>query len=62
MTQKFKHFSSIAVAAIVLFATSCSKDDDPIPEENDNEVITTVQLRFKEQGTTNELLLCLERC
>ncbi|MGN2375551.1 hypothetical protein ACTFAO_17960 [Sphingobacterium spiritivorum] len=56
MTQKFKHFSSIAVAAIVLFATSCSKDDDPIPEENDNEVITTVQLRFKEQGTTNELL------
>lgn len=56
MTKKIKHLSAIAVAAIALFATSCSKDDDPIIEENENEVITTVKLHFKEQGTTNELV------
>lgn len=56
MNQKFKHLLSIAIAATVLFVTSCSKDDDTTMEGNENEVITKVELRFKEQGTTNELV------
>lgn len=56
MRQRVKFISSIAVVATMLFVTSCNKDDDPTIEGNENEVITKVELRFKEQGTTTELV------
>lgn len=39
------------VLASGLLITSCSKDD--VAEENSNELITTIELKFTERGTTN---------
>lgn len=43
----------LALTAPVLLFSSCSKDD--VAEENSREVITTIELKFTERGTTNEL-------
>jgi len=42
------------VAVILLTFTSCFKDHDMMVEENDNEVITTIEVHLTEQGTTNK--------
>lgn len=44
MKNNFRSMAMIALSATVLF--SACKKDDPKPEENDNEVITTVELTF----------------
>lgn len=51
MKKSFQFF--IALTAPVLLFSACSKDD--VAEENSNEVITTIELKFTERGTTNEL-------
>jgi len=43
--------SLIAIAMFGIFMSSCSKDD--VTEENSNELITTVELKFTERGTSN---------
>ncbi|MBX2922650.1 MAG: hypothetical protein KF746_10700 [Chitinophagaceae bacterium] len=52
--MKMNLFSGTAVIAgfISLAVVSCKKESAK-PEDNDNEVITTVELHFTEQGTSN---------
>lgn len=40
-----------AFTIMALMVTSCSKDDDTTPEDNDNEVITTVEAHFTDQAS-----------
>lgn len=57
MNITFKHSLIALAAGLFLFTTSCSKDDDTAPEEeNENEVITKVELHFNEVGTENDLV------
>jgi hypothetical protein len=44
----------MGVAAIALVFSACDKED--VVENNDNEVITTMELHFMEQGTSNSLI------
>lgn len=41
------------VLASVVLITACSKDD--VAEENSNELITTIELKITERGTTNTI-------
>lgn len=54
--MKMNYFSKTVVVAgcISLAALSCKKES-ATPEDNDNEIITTVELQFTEQGTSNTL-------
>jgi len=57
MKRNFKHLMMALTAGAYLFAlSSCSSDDNnPTPEEeNENEVITKVELHFKEEGSDTE--------
>ncbi|MBX3255292.1 MAG: hypothetical protein KF862_14220 [Chitinophagaceae bacterium] len=54
--MKMNFFSKTVIAAgcVALFAVSCKKESAK-PEDNDNEIITTVELHFTEQGTGSSL-------
>lgn len=52
MKMNFVSKTAMAAGFISMLAVACKKES-PQPEDNDNEVITTVELRFTEQGTTN---------
>lgn len=52
--MKTNKFGTIAfLVATVVFATTSCKKEKANQEDNDNEVITTVELNFTEQGTSN---------
>lgn len=49
MKKTWRFLGAFTIAAAMI--TSCSKDDTPTPEENDNEVITTVEVHLTDQST-----------
>lgn len=53
MKRALKFFVVFLLTSYVV--SSCKKDNEN-PEENDNEVITTVEVHFTEQGTSNHLV------
>jgi hypothetical protein len=48
---------SLAVAAIILSVSSCKKNDDELPEVEENELITTVRLKFTNKANASDVKL-----
>ena len=47
--------SLLAVAAIMLSVSSCKKNDDDLPEVEENELITTVKLKFSNKSNSSDV-------
>lgn len=52
--RKFR-FAIMAVSALVLSFSACKKDDDELPEVEENELITTLKLKFTNKAAANDV-------